>query len=277
MYLVCREFWSSSQQDKGNGLVDMHTGIHYLRGIFWSSSFARHAYPICVMNTKRGVFPRSRVRSSYRKKKNKEEEKKGKEKKSIERRETPVWTNLERHRTTRNSRMEGRPAFLSGYGESENTKDTLPAAQIECEAFILPSCQFKRQVFNFKTDESFRIPPPHIDRVRSSRDWFYTRALLYRTCLLTVQSEQKPPFLPHVGATVTHKKNVPDYSRESGKVFRGISARNRVKNWFRVRCRRYWVVRSIIEAWQSRWNVDRYRRSSIWERLGELSLCCHHC
>lgn len=36
-----------SQQDKGNGLVDMHTGIQYLRGIFRSSSFARHAYLIC--------------------------------------------------------------------------------------------------------------------------------------------------------------------------------------------------------------------------------------
>lgn len=38
---------TSSQQDKGNGLVDMHTGIQYLRGIFRSSSFARHAYLIC--------------------------------------------------------------------------------------------------------------------------------------------------------------------------------------------------------------------------------------
>lgn len=38
---------TSSQEDKGNGLVDMHTGIQYLRGIFRSSSFARHAYLIC--------------------------------------------------------------------------------------------------------------------------------------------------------------------------------------------------------------------------------------
>lgn len=45
----CGEFLelALSQQDKGNGLVDMHTGIQYLRGIFRSSSFARHAYLIC--------------------------------------------------------------------------------------------------------------------------------------------------------------------------------------------------------------------------------------
>lgn len=170
--------------------------------------------------------------------------------------------------------MEGRPlssAFLSGYGESKNTKDTFVHGANAKLLFL--SHKLIRKLIRIKRREELEFFFfQSIEFLARFCDVLTIPCCTYRTeraeatfspaCWRYCNIQEECPFNPmlvNLGKFFVRGAEFP--------LIRGI------KNWReRVVEARYWVVRSIIEAIAPRWNVDRYRRLSIWERLGNF-LC----